>query len=90
MVDAAHEAVWFDAFWAINSRADFKKAVWAMIRAAMERYASLALRREMNKPAFYFRAVLLQPFQKFCRRFIWALVNWMNSVPSLKVGYVVS
>ena len=37
MVDAAHEAVWFDAFWAINGRADFKKAVRAMIRAAMER-----------------------------------------------------
>ena len=37
MVDAAHEAVWFDAFWAINSRADFKKAVRAIIRAAMER-----------------------------------------------------
>ena len=37
MVDAAHEAVWFDAFWAINSRADFKKAVRAMIRAALER-----------------------------------------------------
>ena len=37
MVDAAHEAVWFDAFWAINSRADFKKAVRAMIRAAIER-----------------------------------------------------
>jgi hypothetical protein len=37
MIDAAHEAVWFDAFWAINSRADFKKAVRAMIRAAMER-----------------------------------------------------
>lgn len=36
MVDAAHEAVWFDAFWAINSRADFKKAVRAMIRAANE------------------------------------------------------
>jgi hypothetical protein len=36
MVDAAHEAVWFDAFWAVNSRADFKKAVRAMIRAAME------------------------------------------------------
>jgi hypothetical protein len=35
MVDAAHEAVWSDAFWAINSRADFKKAVRAMIRAAM-------------------------------------------------------
>ena len=35
MVDAAHEAVWFDAFWAINS-ADFKKAVRAMIRAAIE------------------------------------------------------
>jgi hypothetical protein len=29
MVDAAHEAVWFDAFWAINGRADFKKAVRA-------------------------------------------------------------
>ena len=37
MVDTAHEAVWFDAFWAINSRADFKKAVRAIIRAAMER-----------------------------------------------------
>jgi hypothetical protein len=37
MVDAAHEAVWFDAFWTINCRADFKKAVRAMIRAAMER-----------------------------------------------------
>jgi hypothetical protein len=35
MVDAAHAAVWSDAFWAINSRADFKKAVRAMIRAAM-------------------------------------------------------
>ena len=37
MVDAAHEAVWSDAFWAINSRADFKKAVRAMNRAAIER-----------------------------------------------------
>ena len=37
MVDAAHEAVWSDAFWAINSRADFKKAVRAMLRAALER-----------------------------------------------------
>jgi hypothetical protein len=36
MVDAAHEAVWSDAFWAINSRADFKKAVRAMIQAAMK------------------------------------------------------
>jgi hypothetical protein len=36
MVDAAHEAVWFDAYWAINSRADFKKAVRAMIQAAMD------------------------------------------------------
>jgi hypothetical protein len=36
MVDAAHEAVWFDAFWAINSRSDFRKAVQAMIQAAME------------------------------------------------------
>ena len=36
MIDAAHEAVWFDGFWAINRRADFKKAVRAMIRSAME------------------------------------------------------
>jgi len=35
MVDAAHEAVWSDAYWTINSRADFKKAVRAMIQAAM-------------------------------------------------------
>jgi hypothetical protein len=35
MVDAAHEAIWSDAFWAINSRADFRKAVRAMIQAAM-------------------------------------------------------
>ena len=35
MVDAAHEAVWSDAYWAINSRADFKKAVRAMVLAAM-------------------------------------------------------
>ena len=25
MVDAAHEVVWFDAFWAINSRADLRR-----------------------------------------------------------------
>ena len=36
MVDAAHAAVEFDAFWAINSRADFKKGVRAMIQAAIE------------------------------------------------------
>jgi hypothetical protein len=36
MIDAAHEAVWFDAQWAINSRADFKKAVRAMIAFAIE------------------------------------------------------
>jgi hypothetical protein len=30
MVDAAHEVVWFDAFW-------IKKAARATIRAAMER-----------------------------------------------------
>ena len=35
MIDAAHEVVWFDAFWAINSRADFKKAVRAMIASAI-------------------------------------------------------
>ncbi len=34
MVDAAHEVVWFDAFWAINSRRDFKRAVKAMIAEA--------------------------------------------------------
>ena len=34
MVDAAHEAVSFDGFWAINCRADFRKAVRAMIRSA--------------------------------------------------------
>jgi len=36
MIDAAHEAVWFDAFWAINSRADFKKAVKAMIAFTLQ------------------------------------------------------
>jgi hypothetical protein len=35
MIDAAHEAVWSNNFWAINSRRDFKKAVRAMILAAM-------------------------------------------------------
>jgi hypothetical protein len=35
MIDAAHEAVWSDNFWAINSRRDFRKAVRAMILAAM-------------------------------------------------------
>jgi len=35
MVDAAHEAVSFDGAWAINGRADFKKAVRAMVRTAM-------------------------------------------------------
>jgi hypothetical protein len=41
MVDAAHQAVWSDAFWAINSRADFKKAVRAMIRAAIDEGAGI-------------------------------------------------
>jgi hypothetical protein len=36
MIDAAHEAVWSDAFWAINSRRDFRKAVRAMILAAVK------------------------------------------------------
>jgi hypothetical protein len=27
MVNAVYEAVWSDAFWAINNRADIKKAV---------------------------------------------------------------
>jgi hypothetical protein len=34
MVDAAREAVAFDNSWAINSRADFRKAVRAMMLAA--------------------------------------------------------
>jgi hypothetical protein len=34
MVDAAHRAVWFDAYWAINSRRDFRRAVKAMIAEA--------------------------------------------------------
>jgi hypothetical protein len=32
MVDDAHEAVWFDGSWAINSQAVFKKAMQAVIR----------------------------------------------------------
>jgi hypothetical protein len=35
MIDAAHEAVWFDAAWAINSRRDFRRAVRAMITQAI-------------------------------------------------------
>lgn len=35
MIGAAHEAVWFDASWAINSRSDFERAVKAMIAAAL-------------------------------------------------------
>jgi hypothetical protein len=35
MIDAAHEAVWFDAHWAINNRRDFGRAVRAMITAAI-------------------------------------------------------
>jgi hypothetical protein len=35
MIDAAHEAVWSDGFWAINSRRDFHRAVKAMILAAI-------------------------------------------------------
>jgi hypothetical protein len=35
MIDAAHEAIQFDGFWAINSRRDFRKAVRAMIKSAM-------------------------------------------------------
>jgi hypothetical protein len=36
MVDAAHDAVSFDGAWAIRGRADFRKAVRAMVRAAMK------------------------------------------------------
>lgn len=38
MIDAAHEAVWFDAYWAINSRSDFQRAVKAMIAAALSEH----------------------------------------------------
>lgn len=41
MVDAAHQAVWFDAFWAINRWADFRKAVRAMIEAAIGRFPEI-------------------------------------------------
>jgi hypothetical protein len=35
MVDAAHEAVSFDGAWAIRGRSDFRKAVRAVVRAAV-------------------------------------------------------
>jgi len=35
MIDAAHQAVWSDAFWAINSRRGFRRAVRAMITYAI-------------------------------------------------------
>ena len=35
MVDAAYEAVRSDEYWAVNSHRDFRKAVRAMILAAM-------------------------------------------------------
>ena len=35
MIDAAHEAVHFDAAWTINSRRDFRRVVRAMITRAM-------------------------------------------------------
>lgn len=34
MIDAAHQAVWFDDAWAINNRSDFKRAVKAMLAAS--------------------------------------------------------
>jgi hypothetical protein len=36
MIDAAYQSVRFDEAWAINSRADFRKAVRAMVRSAMD------------------------------------------------------
>jgi hypothetical protein len=35
MIDAAHAAVQFDDAWAINSRADFRRAVRAMVTHAI-------------------------------------------------------
>jgi hypothetical protein len=43
----------------------------------------------MNKPALYLRTVLFQPSQEFCRRLIRVLVDRMNFVAGLKVGYVI-
>jgi len=37
MIDAAYEAVRFDEGWAINSRAAFRKAVVAMVRAGTKK-----------------------------------------------------
>jgi hypothetical protein len=36
MIDAAHEAVWPDGFWAIDRRRDFQKAIRAAIMAALD------------------------------------------------------
>ena len=35
MIDAAHEAVWFDAGWAIDNASDFRRAARAMIEAVL-------------------------------------------------------
>jgi len=35
MIEAAHQVVWFDAKWAIDSRRDFRRAVRAMITHAI-------------------------------------------------------
>ena len=35
MIDAAHNSVWFDAEWAINTRQDFQRAVRAMVAHAL-------------------------------------------------------
>jgi hypothetical protein len=39
MIDAAHEAVWFDAGWAIDNRSDFRKSARAMIEAVLREQA---------------------------------------------------
>ena len=36
MIDATYEAARFDGYWIVNGRRDFKKAVRAMILAAMD------------------------------------------------------
>ena len=70
----------------INSRADFKRAVRAMNSCGHGALGITTLRRKVNKLAFYFRAVLLQPCQEFSRCFVRVLVDGMNVVAS----YVVS
>ena len=50
MIDAAHQAVWFDAAWAINSRRDFRRAVRAMIAHTISEGARSSVRSSRGVP----------------------------------------